>query len=172
MPNDEEVSATSSQKVVVNIGGKTIKGYAEFPLPSTLEEALSRPLRVLPEVLELRSHSGSEQLEVPVQDAKAVFFVKSFDGSPEANELKFFKNAPLIHSLWVRVRTIDGETLEGVVDNSKTFLLDTGIFLIPTDGNSNNELIYLNKAVIAEFQILGLRKFTGRPISQDSNQEN
>jgi hypothetical protein len=172
MPKDHETPEHIRQKLVVNIGGKTVKGYAEFPIPTSLEDALSRPVKMLPDVLELSSQSSSEQVAVSVQDAKAVFFVKSFEGSPEKHELKFFKNAPIIQSLWVRIQTRDGEMLEGVVDNSKTFLIDSGIFLIPTDDDSNNELIYLNKAVIAEFQVLGLRKFAGRSLPKSPKSDN
>ncbi len=39
----------------------------------------------------------------------------------------------------------DGEMIEGIISNTRDFVLEDGFFLIPTDPNGNNRLAYVNK---------------------------
>jgi hypothetical protein len=98
-----------------------------------------------------------EEEEIPTQDAKAVFFVKTFDGDLRHNALHFHSNAPIIPGLWVRVQFHDGEMIEGIISNTRDFVLEPGFFLIPTDPNGNNRLAYVNKSGLKDFHVLGMR---------------
>jgi hypothetical protein len=67
--------------------------------------------------------------------------------------------APTIRDLWVRLEFLDGEMIEGIVQNSVHCLIDDGFFLIPTDPGSNNKLLYVLKSALKEYRVLGMRNF-------------
>ena len=95
--------------------------------------------------------------DVPTKNAKAVFFVKTFDGDERHRPLHFHTNAPIIPGLWVRVHFYDDEMIEGIISNSGDFVLADGFFLLPTDPNGNNRLVYVQKKGLKDFHILGIR---------------
>ena len=103
----------------------------------------------------------SETIEdVSTKDAKAVFFVKTFDGDLRHRALHFHEHAPIVAGLWVRVYFYDGEMIEGLISNTKDFVLESGFFLRPTDPNGNNRLVYVLKAGLKDFHVLGMRNFS------------
>jgi hypothetical protein len=59
--------------------------------------------------------------------------------------------------LWVRVHFHDNEMIEGIISNSRDFVLENGFFLMPTDPNGNNKLVYVLKSGLQDFHILGIR---------------
>jgi Family of unknown function (DUF6982) len=134
------------RKVIVRkLNGEIIKGYLE-----TIPQ--------LRDTKEVSIVSLTEELiPVPKQEIKALFFVRKFSGDKEYCEVKFFQNQPRIDGLWVRLTFIDGETLEGIVSNSSRFLLEDGFCVIPGDPKSNNRLIYVPKAALKDFRILGMQ---------------
>jgi hypothetical protein len=98
--------------------------------------------------------------EVPTKDAKAVFFVKTFDGDLRHRALHFHEHAPTVPGLWVRVYFYDNEMIEGIISNSRDFVLENGFFLRPTDPNGNNTLVYVLKGGLKDFHVLGMRNFS------------
>jgi hypothetical protein len=95
--------------------------------------------------------------DVPTKDAKAVFFVKTFDGDLRHRALHFHEHAPIVPGLWVRVYFYDGEMIEGIISNTRDFVLEKGFFLRPTDPNGNNKLVYVLKGGLKDFHVLGMR---------------
>ncbi len=83
--------------------------------------------------------------------------MENFDGDPQHKGLRFYRGAPIVHGVWVRVEFIDSEVMEGLVYNTMSFLVDAGFFMRPTDPYSNNQFVYVLKAWLKEFCILGLR---------------
>jgi len=80
--------------------------------------------------------------EVKIADLKAVFFVKTLEGSLDYTEKKKFEevNTSDHRGLKIKVLFNDGETLRGVsLGYSK---VRTGFFVIPVDPDSNNERIW------------------------------
>lgn len=141
-------------KTVIHLlDGSLIKGFLDRPEDEFQEAAGTSSL---PAQIELRLVSGETRL-VDLSAAKALFLVKSFDGQPEHDEVKFFQDAPDIEGLWVRVRFTDKEITEGIVHNSLPFFLNPGFFLKPPDPQSNNRMIYVLKKSLAELQVLGIR---------------
>jgi len=134
------------RKVIVRkLNGETIKGYLE-----TIPQ--------LRDTKEVSIVSLTEELiTVAKQEIKALFFVRKFSGDKEYSEVKFFQNQPRIDGLWVRLTFIDGETVEGIVSNSSRLLLEDGFCVIPGDPKSNNRLIYVPKAALRDFRILGMQ---------------
>lgn len=144
-------------KVVVQAGGKVFKGYIESHQWEELEGLLVQGLRRLPDVLRLRCAKDDTFHEIPISGLKAVFFVKSFEGQGNRNDLKFFSNAPMVHGIWVQLQFKDGEIMEGIVLNGMHHLTEPGFFLHPTDPDANNKLIYVLKSALADFRVLGVR---------------
>lgn len=94
---------------------------------------------------------------VDLQKAKAVFFVRTFDGRTDYTEVKFFQAHPAIAGLWVRVRYSDNEVCEGIVHNSLDFIEKPGFFMKPPDPQSNNRMVYVLKKFLVDFQVLGIQ---------------
>jgi len=135
-----------------------VRGFAEVGELGSIDELLRNDPRS-PVVESIRlSILDSENVEdVPTKDAKAVFFVKTFDGDLRHRALHFHEHAPVVPGLWVRVFFHDGEMIEGIISNTKDFVLETGFFLKPTDPNGNNQLVYVLKGGLKDFHVLGLR---------------
>jgi hypothetical protein len=58
--------------------------------------------------------------------------------------------------LWLRLRYLDGETLEGVVPNDLLSLLDNGVQITPPDLNSTTDRIFIPRAALSEVTVLGV----------------
>lgn len=149
---------TKAEKVVIQFGTRTIKGYLESPAWNTIEELLSSVPQMAPEIFRIRHLDSDEVEEISIKDIKAVFYVNSFDGNPVRNHLNFHTRAPIVHGIWMRFQFLDGEVMEGIVFNSIRYLVDPGFFVLPTDPGSNNKLVYVVKSWLVDHRVLGLRK--------------
>jgi hypothetical protein len=144
--------------VVIQFGSRSIKGYLDSPARSTVEELLRNASHRPPETFKVRMLQSNKVKVVSVKDIKAVFFVNSFEGDSNHQILNFHNRAPVVDGIWMRLQFLDGEVMEGIVYNSLRYLVDPGFFLLPTDPDSNNRLVYVSKNWLAEHHILGLRK--------------
>jgi hypothetical protein len=153
-----ETNATKSEKVVIQFGTKTIKGYLESPAWNTIEELLGNAPQSSLESFRLRRLDTDAVEEISIRDVKAVFYVNSFDGDSVRNHLNFHTRAPIVHGIWMRFQFRDGEVMEGIVYNSMRYLVDPGFFVLPTDPGSNNKLVYVMKSWLVDHRVLGLRK--------------
>jgi hypothetical protein len=154
-----ESNATKSEKVVIQFGTRIIKGYLETPDWNTIEELLENAPHSSPETFRVRDVDSGHVDDISTKDVKAVFYVDSFEGDISHKELNFHRRAPIVHGIWMRVQFFDGEVIEGIVYNSIRYLIDPGFFLLPTDPDSNNKLVYVVKSKLADHRVLGLRKF-------------
>ncbi len=151
-------SSPRSEKVVIQFGAKRIKGYLESPIWNTIEELLSNAPPSSPESFRIRHLESDLVEEIPTKDLKAVFYVNTFNGDPGHKDLNFHSRVPIVHGIWMRVQFIDGEIMEGLVYNSIRYLVDPGFFLLPTDPDSNNKLVYVLKSWLVDHRVLGMRK--------------
>jgi hypothetical protein len=147
-----------SEKVVIQFGDKRVKGYLESPIWNTIEELLSNAPASSPEIFRVRLLESETVEEIPTRDVKAVFYVNTFDGDPDHKDLNFHSRAPIVHGIWMRLQFLDGEVMEGIVYNSLRYLVDPGFFLLPTDPDSNNKLVYIVKSWLVDHRVLGMRK--------------
>jgi len=147
-----------SEKVVIQSGTGTIKGYLDSPAWSTVEELLSHAPHSSPESFRVRHLDSNIVEEILAKDIKAVFYVNSFEGDSDHQNLNFHTRAPIVHGIWVRLQFLDGEVMEGIVYNSIRYLVDPGFFLLPTDPDNNNRLVYVLKSWLADHRVLGMRK--------------
>lgn len=110
-----------------------------------------------PEKLQVRLLSTGTTEDIRLKDAKAVFLVRNLQGNFRRNSVLFHHERPPQKSLWVRIIFNDGEELEGMLDNSTDLINQPALRLIPTDPDGNNLEIYIPKASIRDFCVLGLR---------------
>lgn len=148
-----ESNSWDGSVVVHTNEGKLVKGALQWDVSSYL----TVPLLPLPDVLHIRDKTAGTSSMVHLSDTKAVFFVRSHEGDAEHEEMKFFVD-PAASDLWIRVRLLDGEELEGRTDNNIRLLLGSGFWLRPTDSTANNLLVYVPKTSAVEFHVTGVEK--------------
>jgi len=147
-----------SEKIVIQFGDRTVKGYLETKTWNTIEELLQNAPHTPPETFRVRHLLTDRIEEIPTGKAKAVFYVNSFEGNERHEPLNFHTRAPIVHGIWVRLLFLDGEVMEGIVHNSIHYLIDPGFFVQPTDPGSNNRLVYVMKSWLKDYRVLGIRK--------------
>jgi hypothetical protein len=157
-PSAGDSNSAGLQKVVIQLGARTIKGHLECPTWDTVEDLLRNAPHGSPESFRIRHLESGILEEISTKNIKAVFYVDSFAGDSDHKYLNFHSRAPIVHGLWVRLQFRDGEVLEGIVYNSIHYLVDPGFFLLPTDPESNNKLVYVVKSFLADYRVLGIRK--------------
>jgi len=149
------------KKVVIRIGTRAIKGYLESPEWGTLDsisELLSHATQSSPEMICIRNADTDSIEEVSTADVKALFFVNDFEGQASRKRMNFHSRTPIVDGIWMRVKFLDGEVMEGIAYNSLRYLVDPGFFMLPTDPESNNKLVYVLKAWIEDHHVLGMRR--------------
>ncbi len=156
--------ATQRYKVVVRFLDRTVRGFVSSDQLGTVEEMVRNGPRSGMERIRLTPVDGVGIQELPIADAKAIFFVTTFDGDMAHQALHFHQNAPILPGLWVRVEFQDSEQIEGFISNSPDFVLREGFFILPTDPDGNNRLIYVLKSQLKGFSVLGIRSSLRLPV--------
>jgi hypothetical protein len=152
-----ETESASKYQIVIRYEDHAVRGTAEASELGTFDQLLrNEPLSSLDSIKMKLADTGVSEV-VSTKNAKAVFFVKTFDGDLRHRALHFHENAPIVQGLWVRIAFHDGETIEGIISNSRDYVLEHGFFMMPTDPNGNNRLIYVLKDRLKDFNVLGMR---------------
>jgi hypothetical protein len=150
-------AAEGVYRIVIRFEDRAVRGTAQISELGPIEQLLRNDPHSPLDTIRLNLIDTGEVEEIPTRQAKAVFFVKTFDGDVRHKALHFHENAPIVPGLWVRVHFHDNEMIEGIISNTRDFVLEDGFFLIPTDPNGNNRLVYVNKSGLKDFHILGMR---------------
>lgn len=153
-----KTSPTKLEQVVIQSGTRTIKGYLESPVWNTIEDLLSNAPPSSPETFRIHHLDSDLVEEIPTSEIKAVFYVNTFDGDSNHTHLNFHSRAPVTPGIWMRLQFRDGEVMEGIVYNSLHYLVDPGFFILPTDPDSNNKMVYVVKSWLVDVRVLGMRK--------------
>ncbi len=156
--------SAGTYKVVVRFEDHAVRGLAQVGDLGSVEQLVRNAPQHPIESIRLTSPETGDVREVPVRDAKAIFFVRTFDGDLKHRALHFHENAPVMEGLWVRVRFQDGEMIEGLISNTHDYVLGAGFFMMPTDPNGNNRLIYVLKNKLRDFNVLGIRSAPKIPV--------
>jgi hypothetical protein len=136
-------AASTHKKVVIALADrKTLRGYLN---PARLGKI---------DPIDLLTPDGAHQ-EVALATVRSVYFVRDFDGD-FVPERKAFLSRPKLDGLWLRLRYLDGETLEGVVPNDLLSLLDNGVQITPPDLNSSTDRIFVPRTALSEVTVLGV----------------
>src|ERR1700751_230398 len=149
----------SYYRVVVQGSDGAIKGYADKAQWTTANGSLSTEDQKRESIQLKRLDSGATE-DVPLEKVKAVCFVHDFTGEVQRRDLRFHDHLPATQCLWVGVRFDDGETIEGLINNTQEFVLGSGFLMAPADKLGNNWLIYVPKSKLMCFEVLGLRPKT------------
>jgi Family of unknown function (DUF6982) len=135
--------ASTHKKVVVELlDKKAVRGYLN---PARLMHAAN---------LDLLTPEGAHQ-ELAVDRVRAVYFVSDLQEN-FAPERKSFLSRPKLDGLWVKLKFLDGETLEGVIPNDLLTFLDNGLQVTPPDFNANADRIFVPRSALAELTVLGV----------------
>jgi hypothetical protein len=143
LPMKSRAPASTLKKVVVlQFDGEPVPGYVN---PALLGRT---------DAIDLLTTDG-EHAPVPMENAKAVCFVREFTGDFEL-ERKMFLSRPKLDGLWVRLRFRDEDVMEGIVSNDLVELLNAGIQLTPPDLHGNTLRLFIPRAALAEMKVLGV----------------
>lgn len=135
-------ASTHKKVVIVLADKKPLRGYLN---PSRLGQA---------DPIDLLSPDGEHQ-EIPLAKVRSIYFVREFSDDFEP-ERKAFLSRPKLDGLWVRLRYLDGDTMEGVVPNDLLSVLDNGIQITPPDLNSSTDRIFIPRTALTELTVLGV----------------
>lgn len=133
--------APQKRAVVKYVDGTILKGHAA---------ALFRFSRVI----ELVPLDAEEPIQIPVKEIKAVFFVRTFQG----RRFSLVKSRERTDGRGRRARIVftDGEKIDGFVLGYNPH--EPLIEMVPTRVDSNNELIYCNRAAVERIEWLDKKK--------------
>jgi hypothetical protein len=142
---------TMQEKVVARFrDGRIVKGTV-------------RDFRADADVIMLDEDGSGEEHRISIADLKAIFFVKTFCGRSEYIERKVFGMRKL-KGRKALVKFDDKETMVGYIDGevpwNKGFSLETsgkkthGFFLTPTDGDCNNDRVFVVGDAIQDITIM------------------
>jgi hypothetical protein len=122
--------------------GHTLKGTTNDFLPN--KDAFH--------VTEAGAAPGTRPAEVRLQDVKAVFFVKDLAGHPEhAKRNEFDPHKPALGRK-IRVTFKDGEIIVGTTQGYQPGR--PGFFVVPADGDSNNERCFVVSAAASDVSFI------------------
>jgi hypothetical protein len=135
-------TSTFKKVVVVRLDRNTEPGYLD---PAQLGRT---------QAADLLTQAG-EHHSIPFSEIKSIHFVRDFD-QPTAPARKSFLSRPRQAGLWVRLRFVDGDQIEGLVPNDLLGLLEHGIQITPPDSNGNNLRLFIPRSALTEFLVLGV----------------
>ena len=95
---------------------------------------------------------GEEMKKILMDNLKAIFFVKDFNGDKDYKETKDFGDLPASGKK-IRAKFKDGETVSGYTHSINMDQL--GFFLVPVDPKSNNERIFVVFSALNTLQVNG-----------------
>ena len=128
--------------VVALVDRKTLRGYLN---PTHLGRT---------DPIDLLTPDGEHE-QISLARVRCLYFVREFSDDYEP-ERKAFLSRPKLDGLWVRLRFLDGEMLEGVVPNDLLALLDNGLQITPPDLNSSTDRIFVPRSALSEVTVLGV----------------
>ncbi len=106
---------------------------------------------------------SAEALLIPYDQVRAVYFVREFGEDPEQNQRKVFSSRPKLGGLWVRMRFVDGEELEGVIPNDLRNIGQHGVTLTPPDSKGHTQRVFVPSRALDDFVVMGV---IGRPLAR------
>jgi len=140
--------------VVVNLkNSNVLYGYYRTGCDSQAPNAVPTDL---PASMTIEPQGGGPEVTFHLEDAKAVFFVNTFAGSPTQQDVRFFDSLSIQPYVWVRLAFQDGEIMEGRVANDIALLTKNAFQLFPVDELTNNRSLFVPKTSLNSFQIIGL----------------
>jgi hypothetical protein len=95
---------------------------------------------------------------VPLAEVKWVCFIRDFNSgemeNPERLMKKTFAGRPRSAGVWLRLRLIDGDLIEGLAGNDVGLVSGPGLFLTPPDMRSNTQRMFLPRGSVKDLEIV------------------
>lgn len=110
---------------------------------------------LLADGIEFLTASGTVAV-VPYSEVKAVCFVRDFESAEAIPAQRLFQTRPKTEGLWVRMRFLDGELMDGLLPNNLLQLEASGFTVVPPNPSSNNQRIFVPRSALREFHVLGV----------------
>ncbi len=104
--------------------------------------------------LEMMNTNG-KVVSLDLAEIKGVYFVRDHDETEEVQR-KTFAARPRSEGLWVRMKFVDNEVLEGMMPNDLMQLQAEGFLIIPPDTRNNTQRIFVPRGALAEFSVLAV----------------
>ena len=108
--------------------------------------------------LELLNPAGKVVL-IDMAEIKSVDFVRDFTDTA-AMTRKTFTTRPRTDGLWVRLKFIDNDILEGMMSNDLMQVMPEGYLITPPDTRGNTQKIFVPRLALIEINVLAV---IGRP---------
>lgn len=104
--------------------------------------------------LELLNPSGKVVL-IDLREIKSVDFVRDFNDAGSSAR-KTFTSRPRTEGLWVRLKFIDNDVVEGMMPNDLNQVLAEGYLITPPDTRGNLQRIFVPKTALEEISVLAV----------------
>ena len=142
----EPMPSTHKKVIVRKMGRDSLSGYVA-PAHFVVEGKL-----------ELLNPSGKVVM-IDLAEIKSVDFVRDFSDTAAAGR-KTFTTRPRTEGLWVRLKFIDNDVLEGLMTNDLTQVAREGYLITPPDTRGNTQRVFVPKSALQELNVLAV---IGRP---------
>jgi hypothetical protein len=118
-------------------------------LDKTVIKGLTFDFRPNRDFFHVEENGGSAPVRVPIEDLKAIFFIKTLGRDPSCVDKRSFEQrAGPEKKVWIEF--VDGEKMAGW---SSSFASPReGFFVFPADPNSNTEMAYVFRSAIAQME--------------------
>jgi hypothetical protein len=137
------IMASSHKKVIVRkMGRDSLSGYVS--LANFIVEGQ----------LELLNPAGKVVL-IDLKEIKSVEYVRDFAESAGASR-KTFTTRPRTDGLWVRLKFVDNDILEGMMANDLTQIIPEGYLITPPDTRGNVQRVFVPKSSLEEMRVLAV----------------
>jgi hypothetical protein len=146
--------STHKKVIVRKIGRDSMSGYVS---PANF---------VIEGKLELLNPAGKVVL-IDLAEIKSLDFVRDFSDTATSGR-KTFTTRPRTEGLWVRLRFVDNDVVEGLMANDLTQVIPEGYLITPPDTRGNIQRIFVPKIALLELNVLAV---IGRPESHKKSAE-
>ncbi len=133
--------STHKKVIVRKLGRDSAVGYVS---PSYIVEGK----------LELLNPSG-KVVSIDLREIKSVDFVRDFNDAASPAR-KTFTSRPRTEGLWVRLKFIDNDVVEGMMPNDLNQVLPEGYLITPPDTRANIQRIFVPRTALEEISVLAV----------------
>ena len=107
--------------------------------------------------LEFGPSDGTDTGDLDWATVKTIDLLSDLEQKSEP-QVRFFDETKVSAYLWVRITLMDGEALEGKIENSIRFLCCSCIVLYPLEDEANRRCVCVPRNAIASLQVVALRQ--------------
>src|SRR3981189_589441 len=118
-----EKETSDSYRVVIRYENHAVRGLAEPSELGSIDQLLRNDPVYPLDSIRLKLLDSEAVEDVSTKDAKAVFFVKTFDGDLRHRALHFHEHAPIVAGFWVRGDFLGGRGCGGIIKKTRGVLV-------------------------------------------------